>query len=109
MGSHVVYIVLLIFVIQDNLNVLGFTITGGHFDKNKHSCADIILVKNNVGPKMCVKHCILVNTCMAVNYIRNEHKCELLSTISLMNTLQHMDGSDYTDIYRWKMVRNAFC
>lgn len=95
-------------MIQENLKVFASTITGGHFDKNKYSCADIILVKTNLGPKMCVKHCLLVNTCVAVNYIRNKYTCELLGTTSSTLALQHREGSEYTEVNRWKTVGNNF-
>ena len=108
MKLKIVYSLLCIFVTQGNLKALGSTIIGGYFNKSKHSANDIILVNKNIGPKMCVRHCFLLNTCMAVNYIRNEFKCELLGTISSMTALQHRNGSDYTEVDRWHMVRKFF-
>ena len=72
--------------------------------KDTFSDSDMILSKTNVGPKMCLRNCMMVNKCVAVNYMRKENKCVLLNNISSSDTLHHMDGFYYTEIQHWQMV-----
>lgn len=97
---------IIVSIIHENLAAFGSTITGGHLIKNRISPTHVILAKNNIGPTICVRNCLVVNKCTAVNYIRAERRCELLNDISSINTLQEKDGCDYTKMASWQMVCN---
>ena len=79
-------------------------ISGGYFNKERISDAEIVYVKGNVGPKMCVEDCMLLSTCNAVNYFRSELKCEFLNGFFETNLIQSNKGSSYTEIRHWHRV-----
>lgn len=105
--TNLFYIPLVILSVQaGDQKAFASTITGGPFVKNKFGDSEVMLMKSSVGPKMCVKNCLMVTTCVAVNYISAEFRCELLKTVSSTILLQNKVGYDYTEMDSWQMVRS---
>ena len=90
--------------VHDKLTAFGATITGELFIKNIISTANVILTETNISLTMCIMNCLINNQCAAVNFIRDERKCEQLNDISSINTLQNKDCCDYTKMTSWQMV-----
>lgn len=76
----------------------------GYWFNDKMCSGDIIYTKNKIGPSMCLKSCMKVNLCNAVNYYRSDLKCEFLQVDFPNQMLQGMGGASYTEVGIWQKV-----
>ncbi|XP_052090824.1 neurogenic locus notch homolog protein 1-like [Mytilus californianus] len=86
--------------------IFGFNIIGGNFHKNKHMDSHVIIAKDKIGPKLCVKDCTLYKGCNGVNYIRDGLTCELLSISYPDDKLVYGNGIYFTNITEWTQEVN---
>ena len=92
---------LLLFVVVYNSSFAWCSPYGGSYQKNTANSGNLLQVKRNVGPKACVKTCLMHSGCVGVNYHTAEFVCHLLSTIGVSSS---KNGVSFTDIKYWKMV-----
>lgn len=78
-------------------------VTGGEFITDTYSRSYVIRAQNGAGPKMCIRDCMLQQSCNAVNFRLVDFTCELLnSTI----TDEIKIGTDFmfSELTNWTMV-----
>ncbi|VDI67186.1 Hypothetical predicted protein, partial [Mytilus galloprovincialis] len=63
----------------------------------------IILTRENIGPKMCIRECLRIKNCNGVNFQKDSLNCELLSDSSLNSQFVNTQGYSYSNIADWKM------
>lgn len=85
-------------------NCFNETLNGGYFQKNKKMGSRIILTRDNIGPKMCIRECLRINICKGINIHKDSLQCELLSDSNLNSQLVSAQGYSYSNITDWKMV-----
>ncbi|CAC5422594.1 unnamed protein product [Mytilus coruscus] len=67
----------------------------------------IILTRDNIGPKMCIRECLRIKNCNGINFHKDILKCELLSDSNLKSQLVSTPGYSYSDISDWKMEADS--
>ncbi|XP_052085857.1 uncharacterized protein LOC127723330 isoform X5 [Mytilus californianus] len=80
-------------IISERLNI-----SGGSFQNDKFLDINPMLVFGNIGPKQCIKDCMLHYGCNAVNYDNKRLNCELLAFTSPNYTLLDWKGHYFTEI-----------
>lgn len=91
--------VLLLFVYISPCLIFGMlNISGGSFQKDKFLDINPMLVFGNIGPKQCIKECMLHYGCNAVNYDSINLNCELLAFTSPNDTLLYWKGKHFSEI-----------
>lgn len=99
-----IYIIIPMILYSIPTMILGFNITGGNFQKNRHMDSHVIIAKDKIGPKMCIKDCIAYKGCNGVNYIRDGITCEMLSISYPDDKLLYRNGEYFTNISGWTQV-----
>ncbi|CAG2195253.1 unnamed protein product [Mytilus edulis] len=66
-----------------------------------------LIIFDKVGPKQCIKYCMLYNGCNAVNFNRNDLYCELLNLINVNSQLLDITGIYFTEITEWTQDPHA--
>lgn len=101
---NMIYMIIFMCLCSIPAMLFGFNIGGGNFQTNKHMDSNVIITKDKIGPKMCIKDCMLYIGCNGVNYIRDELTCELLSIFYPDDKLIFGNGTYFTNITKWTQV-----
>ncbi|XP_063406569.1 uncharacterized protein LOC134690538 [Mytilus trossulus] len=88
-------------------NCFNETLNGGYFQQNKKMGSRIILTRDNIGPKMCIRECLRINICKGINIHKDSLQCELLSDSNLNSQLVSAQGYSYSNITDWKMATDC--
>ena len=103
--SHLNQIVYCIVTLVDTIgHAVRVNVSGGTFQKNKYMDSPVVIAYNNVGPKMCIKDCMLYKECNGINYLRDTLSCELLQISYPGDQTITRIGSHFTEIDNWKKV-----
>lgn len=97
-------IIVIYFLFLKFRNCFQRTLEGGQFQQNKKMDSLIILTRENIGPKMCIRECLRIKNCNGVNFQKDSLNCELLSDSSLNSQFVNTQGYSYSNIADWKMV-----
>ena len=82
-------------------NVLN--VSGGKFIPNTYRKSYVIRAQNGTGPKMCIRDCMLQQSCNAVNFRLIDFTCELLNS-STTDKIQIGTDFIFSELTDWTMV-----
>ncbi|CAC5422434.1 unnamed protein product [Mytilus coruscus] len=89
-------------VISERLNI-----TGSSFQKDKYMDSNPMIIFDKIGPRQCIKYCMLHNGCNAVNFKRNDLHCELLALLNSNPSLIDVTEIYFTEITDWEQDKHA--
>ncbi|CAG2199050.1 unnamed protein product [Mytilus edulis] len=82
-------------------------VTGGVYQKNRISNTHVIKASEMIGPKGCVKDCMMYADCNAVNFHKDRFYCELLDDSYSDHEAENKYGVYFTNISEWTKDNDA--
>ncbi|CAC5420160.1 unnamed protein product [Mytilus coruscus] len=82
-------------------------VTGGVYQKNKVLNTHVIKASEMIGPKGCVKDCMMYTNCKAVNFHKERTYCELLDVTYSDQKLINKNEVFFTNISEWTKDNDA--
>lgn len=91
-------------VLSERLNI-----TGGSFRKDSYMNSNPLIVLDNLGPRQCIRQCMLYNGCYGVNFFRYNLNCQLITLQNFNYPLSFAQKIFFTEMTDWTQVRTYFC
>ena len=99
-----ILILYLVYILSEQIESVKVKVTGGTFIKYKYMEERVILSYDKIGPQMCIKDCLLYKDCNAVNFWRNQLRCDLLQVLPSNNHTFIGSQVYFSNISDWKIV-----
>ncbi|XP_076084965.1 uncharacterized protein LOC143055694 [Mytilus galloprovincialis] len=107
MSKQTTFCYILFFNFNLALMVKITNVTGGVYQKNRISNTHVIKASEMIGPKGCVKDCMMYADCNAVNFHKDRFYCELLDDSYSDHEAENKYGVYFTNISEWTKDNDA--